>query len=139
MLNADEPMPNVVKERGSYGKIFHNLLKLAAERVAPNVIIEAEDFDVVSLQYPSSPSDFDALLVTGSASSSYDDKKWAKRLDKYLLDVYDNYPHVRMFGSCFGTLSSPILPSYDTAMLMIRCSKGTKSFAILYCANTGSK
>ncbi|CAG9939217.1 unnamed protein product [Clonostachys rosea f. rosea IK726] len=108
MLNADEPMPNVVKERGSYGNIFHNLLKLAAERVAPNVTIEAEDFDVVSLQYPSSPSDFDALLVTGSASSSYDDKEWTKRLDRYLLDVYDNYPHsiLRKYG--VKVIKSPV-------------------------------
>ncbi|CAH0059743.1 unnamed protein product [Clonostachys solani] len=119
MLNADEPMPNVVKERGSYGNIFHNLLKLAAERVAPNVTIEAKDFDVVSLQYPSSPSDFDALLVTGSASSSYDDKEWTKRLDKYLLDVYDNYPHVRMFGSCFGhqIICQSILRKYGAKVI----------------------
>ncbi|VUC25518.1 unnamed protein product [Clonostachys rosea] len=102
MLNADTPVPNVVAKRGSYGNIFHDLLVAATSRVAPHMTIESEDFDVVRGEYPRTPSDFDTILVTGSASSSYDDNEWIKRLDSYLLDVYQNYPQVRLFGSCFG-------------------------------------
>ncbi|CAG9990884.1 unnamed protein product [Clonostachys byssicola] len=102
MLNADTPVPNVAAKRGSYGNIFHDLLVAAASRVAPHITIESEDFDVVRGEYPRSPSDFDNILVTGSASSSYDDNQWIHKLDAYLLDVYQNFPQVRLFGSCFG-------------------------------------
>ncbi|KAK7222614.1 hypothetical protein V2G26_010617 [Clonostachys chloroleuca] len=114
MLNADTPVPNVVAKRGSYGNIFHDLLVAAASRVAPHITIEAEDFDVVRGEYPRSPSDFDTLLVTGSASSSYDDIQWIHKLDAYLLDVYQNYPQVRLFGSCFGhqIICQSILSNY---------------------------
>lgn len=102
MLNADTPVPNVLNTRGSYGAIFTNLLTAAARRLSRHITVEAADFDVVRGEYPSSPAGFDALLVTGSSASSYDDVPWTHRLDRYLRDVYRDHPHVRIFGSCFG-------------------------------------
>ncbi|KND87013.1 putative glutamine amidotransferase-like protein [Tolypocladium ophioglossoides CBS 100239] len=102
MLNADTPVPNVLAKVGSYGNLFHGLLKAAAKHVAPNLAIESEDFDVVRGEYPRSASDFDALLITGSAASSYDDSEWNHKLDEYLLSVYETCPRVKIFGSCFG-------------------------------------
>ena len=105
ILNADTPVPSVLATRGTYGTIFHNLLLAAASRhhsLYPAINLEATEFDVVRGEYPSSPADLDALLITGSSSSSYADLPWIKRLDDYLLTVYRDHPHVRIFGSCFG-------------------------------------
>jgi GMP synthase-like glutamine amidotransferase len=104
ILNADNPVPNVLATRGTYGTIFHDLLLAAASRhhSHPVINLEATEFDVVRGEYPSSSADLDALLITGSSSSSYADLPWIKRLDDYLLTVYRDHPHVRIFGSCFG-------------------------------------
>lgn len=105
MLNADIPVPNVLADRGSYGAIFHRLLIAAAHRVsspATPVTIEAAEFDVVHGEYPSSLVDWDALVISGSISASYDDEPWIHSLDQYLRDVHREHTHVRIFGSCFG-------------------------------------
>jgi GMP synthase-like glutamine amidotransferase len=103
MLNADVPVPKVVAERSStYGQIFHKLIATTAARTSPHVTIKSQDYDVRKGEYPESLSDVDLILITGSASSAYDDLEWIRRLDLYVLDIYVNHPRVKMFGSCFG-------------------------------------
>lgn len=102
MLNADTPVPAVRPTWGTYGKMFHDLLVAAASRILPLLKIESTDYDVQNLEYPESLSEVDVVLVTGSASSSYEEKEWIRRLDDYVLDLYLNHPHIKMFGSCFG-------------------------------------
>lgn len=108
MLNADIPVPNVLAKRGSYGNIFHNLLKDSATRLfspfnsQARVEVVSEDFDVVRGEYPSDLEAFDAILITGSVSSSYDDNKWNRDLDSFVSHVYENHPRLKIFGSCFG-------------------------------------
>ncbi|CAM1507965.1 Fc.00g048130.m01.CDS01 [Cosmosporella sp. VM-42] len=102
MLNADVPIPNVLARYKSYGSIFHILLCDAASRTAPHVNITSTDFNIVLGEYPKALSDFDAIIVSGSASSSYDDAEWIHRLNEYLATTYQNYPKVKIFGSCFG-------------------------------------
>jgi len=102
MLNADTPVPAVLPTWGTYGDMFRDLLVAAAYRIAPDVEIETSDYDTQQLEYPESLAEFDAILITGSASSSYDDKVWIRRLDQFVVDVYNNHPHVKIFGSCFG-------------------------------------
>jgi GMP synthase-like glutamine amidotransferase len=94
--------------------MFHPLLVEAAKRTAPHVTLESTEFDVVMGEYPESLDDFDALLVTGSASSSYDDAEWIRRLGRYLRTVYDSEPRIKLFGSCFGhqIISDYILDGY---------------------------
>jgi GMP synthase-like glutamine amidotransferase len=102
MLNTDVPVPNVRAKLGTYGAIFHRLLVNAASRVSLAVEIESTDFDVVQGEYPKNLSDVDVILITGSAASAYDNVEWVQKLDAYILDVYQNHPRVKMFGSCFG-------------------------------------
>ncbi|KAH9897316.1 class I glutamine amidotransferase-like protein [Xylariomycetidae sp. FL2044] len=102
MLNTDTPVPNVHAKLGTYGSIFASLLSATAARVAPSVVFEWEEFDVVLGHYPPSLSTFSALVITGSAASSYDDAPWIHRLDEYVADVYEHQPNVKIFGSCFG-------------------------------------
>ncbi|KAK0383333.1 hypothetical protein NLU13_9246 [Sarocladium strictum] len=113
-LNCDTPVPNVRPRHHTYGSMFHPLLVAAAQRTAPHVAIRSTDFDVVTGEYPETLDDFDALLVTGSASSSYDDAEWIRGLARYLREVYQSQPRVKMFGSCFGhqIISDSILNAY---------------------------
>jgi GMP synthase-like glutamine amidotransferase len=99
MLNADIPVPNVfAKQAPTYGRIFHQLLA----RASPNITIQSMDFEVMKDQYPSSLDDFDAIIISGSANSAYDDQPWIRTLEAYIRDVYLHHPCVKLFGSCFG-------------------------------------
>lgn len=53
-------------------------------------------------QYPSSLDNFDAIIISGSANSAYDDIPWIRTLEAYIREVYFHYPSVKIFGSCFG-------------------------------------
>ncbi|KFZ23589.1 hypothetical protein V502_01930 [Pseudogymnoascus sp. VKM F-4520 (FW-2644)] len=103
MLNTDRPVPKVFEKRGSYGSIFYNPLKAAAAAEFGYLVeIDAQDFDVVNGDYPKAASDFNAIFVTGAAAASYDDFDWIRNLADYILEVYETYPQVKIFGSCFG-------------------------------------
>ncbi|XEV06084.1 hypothetical protein FSHL1_011371 [Fusarium sambucinum] len=103
MLNADAPVPSVIKQRApSYGHIFHELLCQSAARVAPGLSVEADYFDVYHGIYPELLTCFDAIVISGSSASSYEDKDWIKQLDAYIAKVYVEQPRVKIFGSCFG-------------------------------------
>lgn len=103
MLNADVPVPAVYEQRATtYGQIFHELLCDAAKKSSPDLKIESTDFDVKQSAYPSNISAFDAIIISGSANSAYDDLEWIHNLTKFIQDVYHNNHNVRIFGSCFG-------------------------------------
>lgn len=104
MLNVEAPVPNVRAERGAtYGRIFHELLSQAAKRVAPHVVVQSVDFDVVHGEYPGAPGDdFDVLVITGSTALAYDDHSWIHELDRFISKVYHDSPKLKIFGSCFG-------------------------------------
>lgn len=103
MFNADTPVPAVRPTHPTYGGIFHNLLSQAAGRIINDLTrIISDEFDVVQDQYPANPADYDAIVISGAAASSYDDLPWAKKLDSYVKMIWDEYPQVKMFGSCFG-------------------------------------
>lgn len=102
MLNAEVPVPAVLPRRGSFGNIFHNLLSAAASRISDNVDIISTEYDVRLGEYPTDLSQVDVIIITGSANSAYDNIEWIHRLDDWVLDLYINYPRIKMFGSCFG-------------------------------------
>jgi GMP synthase-like glutamine amidotransferase len=107
MLNADTPVPVVHdKLAPTYGRIFHNLLSSTANTIGKttptSIRIISTDFDVVKNEYPISLEEFDAIIVSGSANSVYDDLPWIRKLAKWVRDVYEKEPRVKIFGSCFG-------------------------------------
>jgi GMP synthase-like glutamine amidotransferase len=102
MLNADTPVANVLPTWATYGNMFHNLLVAAASRIAPHLEVQSTNYNTQQLQYPELLVNFDVILVTGSASSVYDDEDWIRRLGQFILHVYNHHPHIKIFGSCFG-------------------------------------
>lgn len=103
MFNADVPVPVVAPRHPSYGSVFHNLLTKSAYRLTTGALtIKSDEFDIVKGEYPSCPSNYDAIVISGAAASSYDDLAWAKKLDSYVKMIWEDHPQVKMFGSCFG-------------------------------------
>lgn len=101
MLSAEIPVPPVIQHRGpTFGRIFHSLLAAAA----PHISIESTDFDVLKEEYPDADElrTYDAIIVSGSAASAYDPLPWIHALEKFLVRVYEEYPKIKLFGSCFG-------------------------------------
>jgi GMP synthase-like glutamine amidotransferase len=127
-LDADIPCLSVYKARGLYSSQFRVLLQAAAQRLNKDpetshlghLAIHVTAFDAVGGSLPSletlrtkpqSPAEphaggplglIDAILITGSASSAYEDLPWIHQMKFFIQTVHTNYPYVKLFGSCFG-------------------------------------
>lgn len=102
MLNADTSIPNVYANMGTFGDILHHVLVEAASRMKEDVEIQHSVFNVVKGEYPKSLDNFDVILITASAASSYHVEPWIQRLERYIVSVYRDNARVKIFGSCFG-------------------------------------
>ncbi|KAJ5476070.1 hypothetical protein N7475_001799 [Penicillium sp. IBT 31633x] len=128
VLDADIPCLSVYRTRGLYSSQFRVLLQAAAKRLnkTPETLqngplaIHVTAFDAVGGSLPpletlrtnpqslaephaGGPLDpIDAILITGSASSAYEDLPWIHEMQTYVQTVHTRYPHVKLFGSCFG-------------------------------------
>ncbi|OGM50807.1 hypothetical protein ABOM_000807 [Aspergillus bombycis] len=67
-----------------------------------NIAITYEIYNCAADEFPTSFADINAIIITGSSKSTYDPYPWIKRMQDVLRDVYNNHPHVKLFGSCFG-------------------------------------
>ncbi|PLB55733.1 hypothetical protein P170DRAFT_443458 [Aspergillus steynii IBT 23096] len=143
ILDLDVPVPAIYNTRGLYSSIFRRLLESAASRLNATrtrpIAIHTSAWDLIGGNYPplssfltsppthSSSEDtqstnplalpISAILLTGSAPAAYETATypWIAPLADFLSLVYNDYPHVKIFGSCFGhqilaqTLLSPPL------------------------------
>jgi hypothetical protein len=70
ILETDTPVPNVFKERGSYGSVFETLLSKGLVKSDKKLDYCVLKYDVVQhLKYPE-PSEIDGILITGSSLSA---------------------------------------------------------------------
>lgn len=128
VLDTDVPCPAVYAQRGLHSSRFRTLLQAAAKRLNQNaqilrngpIEIHVSAFDTVGGSYPPlsslrsshrssfsestqfSPGPIDVILVTGAAAAAYDDLPWIPDLRSYIQTVYNDYPFVKIYGSCFG-------------------------------------
>lgn len=131
VLDTDVPVPKVYAARGLYSSQFRVLLQAAAARLnargqlhnSANVKIRTTAYDVVGGCLPpfellrKEPREdgengegygplgpIDALLITGSSASAYELDKypWIAPLQGFIQRVYEEFPEVKIFGSCFG-------------------------------------
>lgn len=102
MLNADTSTPNTYANMGTFGDILYRVLVEAAWRVDKRLTIKHSVFDIVEGEYPGSLLDFDVVMVTASAASSYHNRPWIRTLENYIVRLYKDLPGVKIFGSCFG-------------------------------------
>ncbi|KAG8161937.1 hypothetical protein KVR01_007702 [Diaporthe batatas] len=109
ILEADEPLPSVVERLGRFGAIFTSMFEAACKSQDPPQTLGSQltltAHDVVSgdstTAYPD-PKEIDAVLVTGSRYSAYDDYDWVLRLTDFIRRLLLTDSHVRVIGVCFG-------------------------------------
>lgn len=66
--------------------------------VNPQAVIDS--YYVSEYEFPQSPGDYDAYLITGSPCSVHDDHDWIHQLSQLILEV--NKLEKRIVASCFG-------------------------------------
>lgn len=92
ILRTGQALPDIKTAHGDFDDLFRNLL-------------DDEDFDFVSYavlndEFPDSITTCDAWLITGSASSSYENLPWITRLENFIRTAYK--ADIPMVGICFG-------------------------------------
>ncbi|KAB8254318.1 class I glutamine amidotransferase-like protein [Aspergillus pseudonomiae] len=81
-------------ERG----LYYNTERLDTSNIAISYAI----YNCTTNEFPTSFVDINAIIITGSSKSTYDPHPWIKQMQDVLRDVYNNHPHIKLFGSCFG-------------------------------------
>ena len=94
ILQCDSTNENFRDEHGNYPEMFMSLFK----SVDPD--LDFKNYDVQQEQYPQSPEECDAYLITGSRLSVYDNEQWIRKLEKYVVELHrQKHP---LLGICFG-------------------------------------
>ncbi|OLL23667.1 putative glutamine amidotransferase-like protein isoform B [Neolecta irregularis DAH-3] len=102
ILEADKPLPSVAAVHGSYGDIFQTMFRnaLTSRQFAD---MQFRCFDVIDkMEFPASMDGIDAILVTGSRFSAYENYPWLLKMIEFIQKVYKEYIHVKLIGICFG-------------------------------------
>jgi len=103
LLNCDTPIEPVRLAHGDYYAIFSTLLTRSLPPGVGEDRYALHNYDVVNkMEYPKDVEEYDALLMTGSAKSAYEDSEWVHKLLRYIKHVAEEKPKVKVFGICFG-------------------------------------
>ena len=105
ILEADTPQPGTKKRYGGYGGVFTALFEAACQALDPPQELGSQLYitthDVVNDldSYPALDT-VDAILITGSRYSAFEDEPWIVALVEYTQRCMD--AGVRVVGVCFG-------------------------------------
>ncbi|TBU23564.1 class I glutamine amidotransferase-like protein [Dichomitus squalens] len=110
VLLCDTPIEPVVAAQGDYGQIFRTLFRKSLEATQAkeedglsDFYFAIDAFDVrTKLEYPENVDEYDAVLLTGSAASAYENLTWINRLIDYVKYLAEEKPKIRLIGICFG-------------------------------------
>ncbi|ORX54397.1 class I glutamine amidotransferase-like protein [Hesseltinella vesiculosa] len=95
-------MVRVLEKYGDYPKMFSLVFDNAKSASNKPVNITWEAFDVVHEQaYPQDLAKFDAIVITGSSASAYEDVPWIVKLVDFVKSVLVQQKP-KMLGICFG-------------------------------------
>ncbi|KAI1370264.1 class I glutamine amidotransferase-like protein [Hypoxylon crocopeplum] len=107
ILEADTPAAGIKAKYGSYGGVFTHLFERACASLDPPQALAAQlslsFHDVVNhadAAYPD-PETVDAVLISGSKHSAYENDDWIVRLVRYTRRCLEG-GRVRVVGVCFG-------------------------------------
>ncbi|KAI0360714.1 class I glutamine amidotransferase-like protein [Trametes cingulata] len=104
VLLCDTPLPAILASQGDYGAIFETLFRNSLQAVGDrDVEFVVDAYDVRNEQvYPKDVDQYDAVLLTGSAASAYENLDWINKLTDYVRFLAKEKPHIRLIGICFG-------------------------------------
>ncbi|KZV76895.1 class I glutamine amidotransferase-like protein [Peniophora sp. CONT] len=102
LLVADTPIPAVLKQQGDYEAIFTRLFE--ASRPADVPAFRMDAFDVKKGEYPpeSILDEYLGVVITGSASSAYEDVEWINKLVIFVKRLALTTHVIKIIGICFG-------------------------------------
>ncbi|KAF9351485.1 hypothetical protein BGX26_010517 [Mortierella sp. AD094] len=108
LLVCGTPIPPVAEAFGEYPTIFRNLLQRGLgelkkqSAIGPDAELVLEGFDVCEDKYPDDINDWDAIMISGSASNAYDDLPWINKLVEYVQKLPKSKESPKIIGICFG-------------------------------------
>lgn len=111
ILETDEPHPDTMATRGSFGDILGKLFTEAGSKHDPPLGIETDMHYVVEDGSENAghvptveeiPDDTTAILITGSMYDAHGDDEWIVKLVRLLQDLWRQRPQMRFSGVCFG-------------------------------------
>ena len=82
ILQCDATNENFRDEHGDYPGMFISLF----QSIDPE--LQFAVFDMRLEQYPQTPQECDAYLITGSRFSVYDDEAWIRKLEKFVVELH---------------------------------------------------
>ncbi|CAG8612588.1 28519_t:CDS:2 [Gigaspora margarita] len=101
---ADTPIPKVFEKFGGYDEQISKLLQdtINSNKLKLSLIIK--NYDVKNMEFPEEDdlSKMDSIIITGSASSAYDDIPWINRLVDFTKLIINKHQHIKLIGICFG-------------------------------------
>ena len=102
ILEADTPQPQTRDRYGGYTGVFTALLEAAAKPKKLSELVSIKGYDVVN-ELHSYPviEDIDAILITGSRHTAFDNDPWILKLVEYTKKAIASN-RVRVVGVCFG-------------------------------------
>ncbi|KAJ3103759.1 hypothetical protein HDU97_009855 [Phlyctochytrium planicorne] len=99
ILKCDVFTPSIQEVAGGYGDLFESLFKRAIAAMDSPMQVKLSLFEVTEEQYPADPSDFDAILITGSKFGVNDKDPWIHKLIEYVQSIGQK---TKIIGICFG-------------------------------------
>jgi GMP synthase-like glutamine amidotransferase len=102
ILEADTPQPQTRDRFGGYTGVFTALLQEAAKPQKLEDLVTIKGYDVVNElhSYPSL-DEIDAVLITGSRHTAFDNDPWIIKLVEFTKKAIDTN-RIRVVGVCFG-------------------------------------
>ncbi|KAF8938364.1 hypothetical protein BGZ58_001040 [Dissophora ornata] len=107
LLVCGTPIPPVAEAFGEYPAIFRALLLQGLEELKKQNAIDQDTdlvlggFDVREDIYPQL-NEWDAIMISGSASNAYDDTPWINQLVEFVRQIPRNKEAPKVIGICFG-------------------------------------
>ena len=97
ILQADSVRPEFREEFGNYPDMIQMSLQSANES---RLELEFITYNVVEHEFPTVVSECDGYVITGSASSVYDNEPWIHELSRFVVTLHET--KTKTVGICFG-------------------------------------
>ncbi|KAL2915670.1 hypothetical protein HK105_204855 [Polyrhizophydium stewartii] len=92
-------MPAIADRFGQFPAIFERLFAAAADRAGDQLSMDT--YFAIDGQLPANPSEYDAIVISGSRYSAYEDLPWINSLKDFVRKV-DAEASAKVVGVCFG-------------------------------------
>ena len=106
ILECDIPIDPILNKYGTYGDRFKERFGAAADSIKhPGISsksgLEVSAYEVITAQVYPPLKDVDAILITGSQFTAFNDDPWILKLVQYVKDALKE-DRIKVVGVCFG-------------------------------------